>query len=101
MQVLLVLIAAGLLMLAGYSLGKVSGYEEGRRAGEIDAPRPPSVPQTVVLAVLGAGSFTGALLIQGSDGVRVPTPARLEELTGRAERAATRRAERMAEGSEP
>ena len=88
-------------MLAGYSLGRVTGFEEGRRAGEIDAPRPPSVAQPVVLGLLGVGCLTAALLVQGTGGVRVPTPARLEELTGRAEQAATRRAERMAERSEP
>ncbi|CAN5724244.1 hypothetical protein BH24ACT26_BH24ACT26_19720 [soil metagenome] len=95
-QALLILIAAGLLMFAGYSLGRVDGYGDGRRAGELDAPRGPSVLQTVVLAALGSGALIGAFLVQGDGGVRIPTPARLEELTGRAESAAVERAEKMA-----
>ena len=101
MQGLLVLVAAGLLLFAGYSLGRVDGFDEGRRTGEIDAPRPPSVVQTVVLAGLGLTALVGAFLLQGADGVRLPTPARLEELTGRAEEAAAERAERLAERSRP
>ncbi|MDQ4059208.1 MAG: hypothetical protein M3124_08810, partial [Actinomycetota bacterium] len=48
-QVLLVLIAAGLLFFSGVSWGRVGGYTDGRRAEEVDAPRPPSVSQTIVL----------------------------------------------------
>jgi hypothetical protein len=88
--------AAGLLMFAGYSLGRVDGYESGQRAEDVGAPRPPSVVQPVVLALLGLGSLTGALLVQGDRTVRIPTPARLEELSGRAEAAALERAERVA-----
>ncbi|MFN2488393.1 MAG: hypothetical protein ABR529_01360 [Actinomycetota bacterium] len=95
-QALLVLIAAGLLMFSGYSLGRVAGFEGGRRAEELETPRPPSAVQTVVLAALGLGALGAALLIQGRGGVRIPSPARLEELSGRAEAAAVERAERVA-----
>ena len=97
-QVLLVLLAAGLLLFAGYSLGRVDGYADRGRATDLDAPRPPSIAQTFVLAVLGVGALAGALLIQGG-GLRLPTPARLEELSGRAEGAAVERAEKLAERS--
>jgi hypothetical protein len=50
-----------------------------------------------VLTVLGAGALVSALLLQGgSETVRIPTPARLDELAGRAEQAAVQRAERLA-----
>ena len=99
MQVVLVLLAAAFLVFAGYSLGRVDGFSDGRRANQIDAPRPPSVVQPAVLIALGLGALVGALLLQGPQGVRVPTPARLDELTGRAEQSAVERAERMAERS--
>jgi len=93
-----VLIAAGLLLWAGYSWGKSAGYEEGRGAEDIGAPAAPSATQTVVLATLGAGALLGALLLQGGpETVRIPTPARLDELTGRAESVAVSRAERIAD----
>ena len=92
---MLVIIAAGLMAFAGYSYGRADGYEAGRRAGEIDAPREPSRLQTVVLLVLGAVAFGGATLLQESSTVRVPTPARLDELAGRAERVAIDRAEEV------
>jgi hypothetical protein len=95
MQVLLVLLAAGLLLFAGYSLGVLRGFSEGRRAEDLDRPRPPSALQAVVLAALGAGALGGAVALGGSEGVRVPTPARLEELTERAQTAAIRRAEEV------
>ena len=101
MQALLIGVAAGLLLFAGYSLGRVDGFEQGQRAGELDAPRPPSIAQAVVLAGLGVTALVGALLLQAPEGVRVPTPARLDELTGRAEEAAAQRAERLAERSQP
>ena len=96
MQVVLVLTAAGLLLFAGYALGRTSGYDAGTQAGQIDAPRRPSSIQTVVLGVLGLGALAGALFLQGDGTVRVPTPARLEELVGRAESQAIERAEKIA-----
>lgn len=101
-QILLVLTAAGLLLFAGYAWGSSSGYEAGTRAGEIDAPGRPSAVQTIVLSVLGLGALGGALLLQGDGTVKIPTPARLDELAGRAERQAIERAEQVAgEGSPP
>lgn len=100
-QILLVVTAAGLLMFAGYSWGRASGYDAGARAGEVGAPRRPSGMQTLVLGVLGLGALAGALALQGDGTVRVPTPARLEELVGRAEAQAIERAERAAAGDAP
>jgi len=91
-----VVVGAGLLMFAGYALGRVDGYTDRARARDIDAPRPPSLAQTAVLAALGLTALAGALAVQGG-GVHTPTPARLGELTERAEAAAVERAERVAE----
>ena len=90
------MVAAGLLMFAGYSLGRAAGFEEARRGDVLEAPRKPPATQTIVLAVLGLAAGVGALLLQGERGVRMPTPARLEELAGRAEAEAVERAERAA-----
>ncbi len=90
-QAILVVIAAGLLLWAGYTLGLRS--TRAAADGSFDAPRRPPVSQAVVLAVLGIGTFVGAMLLQGESGIRLPTPARLEELAGRAERVALERAE--------
>lgn len=99
-QILLIVAAAALLMFAGYALGRTSGYDAGAQAGQIDAPRRPSSAQTVVLGLLGIGALAGALFLQGDGSVRVPTPARLEELVGRAETQAIQQAEKAAsEGS--
>jgi len=95
-QVLLVLTAAALMVFAGYSYGRADGYEAGQRAGGIDAPREPSRVQTAVLLVLGALAFAGATLLQENSTVRIPTPARLDELAGRAEQVAIDRAEEVA-----
>jgi hypothetical protein len=95
MQGLLVLVAAGLLMYAGYSLGVARGFDEGRRAGDLGAPTPPHATQTIALFVLGLGALGGAVALQGGGYVRAPTPARLEELSGRAQTAAIRRAEEV------
>jgi hypothetical protein len=97
-QILLVLLAAGLLLWAGYSWGESGGYDKGLRDEEVGAPAPPSTVQVVVLATLGVGSLLGALLLQGgSETVRIPTPARLDELVGRAESSAVDRAEKIAD----
>ena len=96
-QILLLLTAAGLLVFAGYALGRTAGYDAGVRAGDIDAPRPPSSAQTVVLGILGLAALTGAMALQGDGTVRVPTPARLDELVGRAESEAIDRAEKVAD----
>jgi hypothetical protein len=95
-QGLLVLIAAGLLMFAGYSLGRSSGYEDGTRSDEVGAPTKPGTSEVVVPALLGLATLTGALLLQGSGGIRMPSPARLDDLAGRAEQVAVERAEKTA-----
>jgi hypothetical protein len=91
MQILLALVAAGMFAFAGYSLGRATGWDEGRRARDIDAPARPGMAQVVVLVALGAGALTGAWLLGGPGVVKMPTPARLEELTGRAQQAAAER----------
>ncbi|MDQ3752401.1 MAG: hypothetical protein M3333_05875 [Actinomycetota bacterium] len=96
-QVLLVLLAAGLLLFAGFSRGVSSGYRSARRAGDLGGAAPPSLAQTLVLAALGAGALGVAVSLQGTGGVRIPTPARLEELAGRAEATAVSRAGEAAE----
>ena len=96
MQGILVLLAAALLAFAGYGLGRVHGFDAGRRADALETPRRPSAAQVVVLAGLGLGALAGALALQGPSGPRVPTPARLDELSGRAEASAIARAERVA-----
>jgi hypothetical protein len=96
-QALLVLCAAGLLLFAGYSWGLSSGYERAAETSTIDRPSPPSPWQAVVLSVLGLVSLGAATALQGS-GVRIPVPARLEELSARAEKVAVERAEAAASG---
>jgi hypothetical protein len=100
-QIVLVLTAAGLLLFAGYAWGRTSGYDAGTRAGEIDAPRRPSGVQTLVLGILGLTALGGALILQGDGTVRIPTPARLDELAGRAELQAIERAEQVASSDAP
>ena len=95
-QIVLVVTAAGLLLFAGYAWGRSSGYDAGTRAREIDAPRRPSGVQTLVLGILGLTALGGALALQGDGTVRIPTPARLDELATRAERQAIERAEQVA-----
>jgi hypothetical protein len=96
-QISLVIVAAAFLMYAGYSQGRVSGFEQGRRANSIGAPKAPSQSKSVVLVILGLGALLPAVLLQGQGGVRLPVPARLEELTGRAESSAIERAEAASE----
>jgi hypothetical protein len=98
-QILLVLLAAGMLVFAGYSAGRRSGYDAGTRAGSETPPQRPAAAQTVVLSILGLAALGGAVALQGSGGVRIPTPSRLDELAGRAESAAVQRAEQMAADS--
>ena len=94
-QILLVLIAGALMMLAGYSFGRVQGYRLAQRDG-FDKPRAPSTVQTVVLVVLGGIAIAAAASL-GAGTVKLPQPARLEELAGRAEDVAIEQAERYAD----
>jgi TRAP-type C4-dicarboxylate transport system permease small subunit len=98
-QVLLLCIAAALFVFAGYSWGKADGFDSARRSGDLGAPSRPDAAQVIVLVVLGGAALTGALLIQATGGVRLPTPAKLDELAGRAEKTAIERAEEIASGS--
>lgn len=75
-QVILVLISAGLLMFAGYSLGRARAVN----SDDLTPPRPPGAAQTSVLFLLGVGTLLTSLALQGPGGVRLPTPARLREL---------------------
>jgi hypothetical protein len=94
-QGLLVLIAAGLLLVAGYQWGRADGYESGRSTGG-EGPPGPSAMQVIALTVLGTAAFGAAIALQGRGGIRIPTPARLDELAGRAEKVAIERAEQAA-----
>lgn len=87
--------AAALLMFAGYTWGRAAGFDDARRADRFDAPRRPSAAQVVVLGALGLTALAAALVLQGSAGVRMPAPARLDELAGRAEGEARARVERL------
>ncbi len=89
MQLLFVLIAAGLVAYAIASLGSPETEPLG---GSHD----PGVMQPVVLMILATGSLAAAAALGGRAGVKIPTPARLEELVGRAEQAAVQRAEQIA-----
>lgn len=82
-------------MFAGYSLGRARGFDAARGSASFDAPARPPPAQTVVLVLLGAGALAASLALQG-EGVRIPAPARLDELAGRAEAAAVDRAEAIA-----
>lgn len=91
-QGLLVLMAAGFLVFAGYSLGRAEGFESAEGADPLAPPTRPSIVQTIVLAAFGLGSLAGAFSLQGPSGMRMPVPARLDELAGRAEAVAIEKA---------
>jgi hypothetical protein len=95
-QILLVLVAGGLMMLSGYSLGRVAGFRTALRSDSFDRPRAPSAVQPAVLVILGGIAIAAAAALQEKGSVRLPTPARLDELAGRAEGAAIAKAEEIA-----
>lgn len=66
-------------MFAGYSVGR-SGASGG---DDLSPRRSPGAAQTIVLFLLGMGSLGAAFAVQGSSGVRLPTPHRLRELEDR------------------
>lgn len=101
MQALLVLVAAGLLMFAGYSLGRAAGYDQALEASEIDPPRRPGAGQVIVLALLGLGALGGALALQVEGGVRLLTPARLSEMQSQVERGPERGERGSDDASQP
>ena len=98
-QLLLVATALALVAFAGYSYGRVHGYDAGKRVGDLDPPKPPSVGQSAALLALGAIALVGAALLQDGGGVRIPTPAKLDDLASRAERTAIEKAEEIAGSS--
>jgi hypothetical protein len=81
------------MMFAGYSLGRYKGFTEARGEVAIEAPRRPSLVQPAVLVILGGITIFVALVLERG-GLQPPTPARLDELVGRAEAAAIDRASR-------
>jgi hypothetical protein len=91
-QGLLVVLGAGLILFAAFQWSR-SG---DARAAPVGGPTAPSAGEIVSLAILGLAALGAARLLQGPGGVRMPTPARLEELAGRAEAAAVERAEKSA-----
>ena len=96
-QILLVLVSGGLMMLAGYSFGRVQGYRTALRSDAFDRPRAPSPVQPAVLVILGGVTIAAAAALQDRGTVRLPTPARLDEFAGRAEGAAIEKAEQIAD----
>lgn len=70
MQVTLVLIALGLMAFGAYSIAERS------------------LSQAVTLILTGVVAAGAAYLLSDGPSVRVPTPARLDELAGRAEKVA-------------
>lgn len=80
MQALLVVTAAVLLMFAGYTWGRAAGIDEAQRSDDLGGTRAPSPAQVIVPALLGLGSLTAAFLLQAGAGVRLLTPARLEQM---------------------
>ena len=99
-QGLLVVLAIGLLFFAASQWARSNGFDEPRADRAAGGPTAPSTGEVVALVVLGATALGAAWLLQGPGGVRIPTPARLEELAGRAEAAAVERAEQSAAASD-
>ena len=73
-QVLLVVIALGLIAFGIYSFGDRTAT------------------QAIVLLIIGGLAGGAAYALSDGPSVRVPTPARLDELAGRAERVALEKA---------
>ena len=86
-QILLVMTAVGTFVFAGIAFAR-DGAEQ---SGGVE-PRDPSVLQPLVLVVMGLAALATARGLSDGPSVRVPTPARLDELAGRAERVAIERA---------
>lgn len=95
-QGLAIVLGAVALLFAGYSWGRASGIDAARASGDLGSPRRPGPAQVLVLSAIGLLGLGTAVVLQGSSGPVMPTPARLDELAGRAEQAATVRAEEAA-----
>lgn len=96
-QGLLVVIAAGLLAFAALEWIRMRDFDAANPADAAGGPTKPPVSEVVVLTLLAIASAGAARALQGDGGVRIPTPARLEELAGRAEAVAVERAEAAAQ----
>lgn len=96
-QVILALIAVGLLVFAASSLVRWAAYDDGA-APTFERSRPPSLLQPVVLVILGVSAAGASASLGLGKTVRLPTPARLDEFVDRAESVAIERAERTATG---
>lgn len=94
-QLLLLFMAAGLVVFAVTSATEVATYDPAGLAS-FERPRPPSVIQPVVLGILAVFALGAAASLGIGRTVNLPTPARLDELVGRAEGVAIERAERSA-----
>lgn len=91
MQLLLIALGVG---LATFAIVAAAGT--GDRPDPRTFARAGSVAQPVVLGVLALVAWAAAWLLADGRGVRIPTPARLDELAGRAEQVAIARAEEAA-----
>ncbi len=80
MQALFVLIAIGTIALASVDPNGVGAHD-------------PGLSRPISLVILAVVSLFAARSLGGRSGVKIPTPARLDELVGRAEQAAVQRAE--------
>lgn len=89
----LLLVATG-IGLAAFALATVTEIGREPQPGTLAVAT--RVAQPIVLSALALGAWGGAWLLADGRGVRIPTPARLEELAGRAEAAAIVRAQEAA-----
>jgi hypothetical protein len=89
--------AVGLFAVAAYQWARASAFDDSHPEDAAGGPTRPPAAEVIVLAILGCGALGAALILRApGGGVRLPTPARLEELAGRAEGAAVERAEQAA-----
>lgn len=92
-QLLLIAIGTGLVVFAFVA---AAGMDERPDPGTL--ARAGSLAQPVVLGLLALVAWGAAWLLADGREVRIPTPARLDELAGRAEQAAIARAGAPTEG---
>src|ERR687896_1906916 len=81
MQVLLIVVAAALLMFAGYSWGRADGFDDAR-AQQIAPPRAPGIGQVVVPAGLALVAIGAAMWLGGPGSVLISIPPQLDEPMG-------------------
>lgn len=89
----LLLIALG-VALAVFAIAAASGTTD--RPDPRTLARSGSLAQPIVLGVLALAAWSAAWLLTDGRGVRIPTPARLDELAGRAEQVAIEKTEAVA-----